>query len=146
MGRFLIFLSRHHIHKWQSLAVLSDTWTSMYTAICCPSLCQSGFFNCFVARDLMWMRCNEYSTRGASIHTSRNQSPPFVALIGVFHTAHILQRYICGFAVSFSGSTRTGPTLPVSCSTRAGTFQTNLTISNFSYHCYDVRSDFEKLC
>lgn len=145
----------HHIHRWRSLTIFSDTWAPMRAAICClsvPRVDQGSFFNsrrdASCLETLTLMLCNEYNTRGESFgpHIEEPITTPFSALTGHPDGSYSPTPLSRLRSVSLFGVHVKWADFAHFISGTCGSFSKGIENLELSYHSCDVRPDVTEFC
>lgn len=113
----------HHVYRWRSMTIFSDTWAPLHAALCClsvPRVGQGSFSNsrrgASCLETLRLMQCDEYSIRNEHFGSGVLKEPIttlFAALAGYPDgpSSHMLPARLrsislCGVHVNWSDFTR----------------------------------------
>lgn len=141
----------HHVYRWRSVTVFSDTWAPLHAALCClsvPRVGQGGFFNsrrgASCLETLKLMQCDEYNIRNEHFGSGAFKEPittPFATLAGypdgpssLMLPARLRSISLCGIHVNWSDFTRF-------ISSTWGGLSNGIENLELSYHHRDVRPD-----
>lgn len=145
----------HHIHRWRSLTVFSDTWAPMRVAICClslPRVDKGSFFNsrrgASCLETLTLMLCNEYIARGESFGPQIEEpiATPFSALTGHPDGSYSPTPLSRLRSVSLFGVHVNWTDFAHFISGTCGSFSKGIENLELSYHTCDVRPDVTEFC
>ncbi|KAI5988266.1 hypothetical protein EDC04DRAFT_2912585 [Pisolithus marmoratus] len=141
----------HHVYRWRSMTIFSDTWAPLHAALCClsvPRVGQGNFFNsrrgASCLETLQLMQCDEYSIRNEYFGPGVLKEPittPFAALASypegpssLMLPARLRSISLCGVHVNWSDFTRF-------ISSTWGGLSNGIENLELSYHHRDVRPD-----
>ncbi|KAI6120206.1 hypothetical protein EV401DRAFT_2262764 [Pisolithus croceorrhizus] len=141
----------HHVYRWRSMTIFSDTWAPLHAALCClsvPRVGQGSFSNsrrgASCLETLKLMQCDEYNIRNEHFGSGVLKEPittPFAGLAGYPDgpSSHVLPARLrsislCGVRVNWSDFTR------FISGTWSG-LSNGIENLELSYHHRDVRPD-----